>query len=132
MSTAKSYFKDKKEEQCYNLLRITPRKIQRLHTNPWRVNSCQNALSLQIHGRFAQKSAETVRSPEISLPKNQPISPHCMRRTSQHKTSHHKEASQTICNANQLTGFHKRQGPAKRYFQTDRVPLGGLKRSSHR
>ena len=82
----RSYFKDSKKEQYYNLLRNhTGEKI-----------SVKNAQSPQIHRQPSQKSAET------SSPRNQAKSSHLTR---------HKETSQPISKANQLTGFQKRQAP---------------------
>ena len=95
---------------------FTPRKIQRPHPTPRQENFFQNAQSLQIHGRFAQKSAETLWPTKISPSKTQAKTPHSMRRTSQQKTPHHKETSQLIFNANQLGALHKRQAPIKNVF----------------
>ena len=50
----------------------------------------------QIHGQLEQNSAETVRPKENSSPRNQSKSS---------QLTHRKESSQSICNANQLTGI---------------------------
>ena len=102
---------------------ITPRKIQKSNSTLRREYSAQNAQSPQIYGQLDQTSAETVRSTKYSLPRNQANSP---------LFTHQKESSQPICNANQLTGFHKRRTPFKRYFKTDWVPLCGLWASCRR
>ena len=76
---------------------ITPHKIQKPHPTSRRENP-------------RRKSAESVRPTKNSPPRNQANSPHF---------THQKESSQSIYNANQLTDFHKRRAPIKRYFKTD-------------
>ena len=54
-----------------------------------------------------------------SQSRNQAKSPHF---------TDHRESSQPICKANQLTGSYKRQAPIKRYLKTDWIPLCELHR----
>ena len=93
-------------------LEITSRKIQNTHPNPRRENSPSKTHSLRRLTRNSPKNpTETVRPTKKSPPRNHAKSPNFM---------YHKETSKRICNANQLTGFHKRRAPPiTRYFQTD-------------
>ena len=92
-------------------LEITSRKIQKFYPNPRREITPSKTHSLcRLTGNSPKHLTETVRPTKNSPPGNHAKSPHF---------TYHKETSQPICNANQLTGFHKRRAPTKRYFQTD-------------
>ena len=115
MSTTK--IKDNKEEKCqyYNLLRNYDAQNTEIPPKPPGEKAPHQKLTVspQTYGQLGQKSAETVRPTKNSPPRNHAKSPHF---------TYHKETSQPICNANQLTGFHKRRAPITKYSQNRLSP----------
>ena len=84
--------------------------------SPGEVISAKKQTASPVSGKLA----EIVRPTKISPPGYQAKSPH-FKWLPPSKNPHHLEASQIICIANRLIGFHKRQAPTVRYFQTDYV-----------
>ena len=66
--------------------------------------------SLHVHRQLDQKSSETLHPRKNFPPRNQAKFP---------QLTHHKESSQPICNANQLTGFHKKPATIKSYLSSE-------------
>ena len=100
-------------------LEIMPHKIQIPHQSAFRENSHQNAQSLQIHGRFTQKSVKTMCPTETTLPRNQAKCLHFTRLPLSKKPSSQRKQSTGLF----LSGFHKRRAPAKTLFQIDRFAV---------